>query len=278
MSKKNVKLGPKANVSLDGRFTLKVNRNPQKFSMTNINSFVPKGKTHQQRMKFMTSNGEVDSLFITKILTTFDPQENEIDKHNVTTLIQHYDVKVIGMTDKEWAELVSLGIKKANPTFTLTNIDRVQTVEFDKEVELIAARGILYSKSDPLSLERLKFLCGALGIPYRSKTTDTKRYRIELIKKLDKYIQNETLNHQNKSNLERFVTFVEDVQKTEYLYYISELKALEIITDIGGIWKIGIKPIGPDDDSLIDYYSKNPDIFIEHKKLVIEKTSTTSLV
>ena len=114
MRKKNVKLGEKTNVGMNGTFILKVNRDPQKFTLTNINSYVPQGKTVGDRKRFMSTQGEVDTLFIDKISTTFKPDENQNDRHNIEVLIQHFDVFIPGIPEKEWKELVRLNIKKAN--------------------------------------------------------------------------------------------------------------------------------------------------------------------
>ena len=264
----NIKLG-NSSVSTIGRFKLDVNRDKNKFAITNINSFVPKGKTAQDRMKFLTPSGAVDALIIHKISTTFKPDSSEIDKHNIEVLIQHHDVMLAGMTQKEYAELVRLGYKKSNPKFTLTNLDRVETESFDNEVELIQARALLYSAEKPISKERLVWLSSNFGIPYRSQITDEKRYKIQLSKGIDAFIQ------RSKENRNAFLKAMKDIRTTEMIFYINELKNLEVIVDIGGLYKVGDRPIGATDDHIINFYDENNELFLHHQKMVKDNLAGT---
>lgn len=267
---KTIKLGDKANVIMDGRFKLKVLVDPKKFRLTNINSFVPYGKTVKDRIQFMTENGPVDSLLIGQVSIVFDPSRSDVERHNVEALIQHPEVRILGMPKEEYQELVRLNLKKANPKFTIVNVDRVKTIEFDKETELIEARYLLRNKKNPLSKDKLIFLCSRFGLSYRSKTEDPARYKIELINKLDKFISTENVFENGKTNLQVFVECIDDIKNTEMYFYISELIKMDIISDMGGVYKIGIRPVGPNKNSIIDYYESNPELFKEHKKLVLE--------
>jgi hypothetical protein len=265
---KNIKLG-QTSVGLAGRFRLDVNRDPKKFHITNINSFVPYGKGPESRMKFMTQSGAVDSLIISQISTAFKPDDNDIDNHNIQLLIQHPDVMIKGLSDAEYKELVRLNLKKHNPKFTLTNIDRVETDSYDREVKLIQARAILYSLEKPISKERLVWLCSNFGIPYRSQTTNPERYKIELTKAIDKFIQ------RSETNIEVFVTAIKEIKITEIKFYINELKNLGRITDIGGIFKVGERPVGATDEHIINFYEGNQELYLQHQKEVKDALAGT---
>ena len=130
-----VNLG-KTNVAIDGRFKLEVKTNIKKFSLTNINSFVPVGKGVADKMKFLTESGETDTLFIDRVSLLFDP--NKIyDNHNIRTLIQHPNVYIGGMSSEEHMKLVRDGYKVDNPKFTITNVDKVDDDKHKKEVKLV---------------------------------------------------------------------------------------------------------------------------------------------
>lgn len=260
-----------------GRFQLIVKtRDAKKFRVTNISGFVPKGQKIDKAVKLLDPSGkEVDTLLIDKIKTTFYPDDNEIDAHNIMAFIQHPDVFLEGMPEEQWKLLIEKQEKKKDCSFTLVNIDKLESIDFDKETELLEARNILYSRKTPLQKERLVWLCSALNIPYASKITDTEKYRQQLIKKLDNFIQNETEKENEKTNLQRFVFLVDNIKTTEYLYYINNLKELDVIVNYSGVYKVGDKPVGASVDDIIEFYESNPEVFNHHKKMVIQNKKDT---
>lgn len=264
----------KRNVSVAGRFRLDVNRDKKKFALTNISAFVPYGKSIQERIAFKTESGEVNSIIISKVSIPLKPDENELDRHNVSVFIQHPEVRIAGMTEEEHRELVRLKIKKANPKFTITNVDKVETTAFDDEVEIINARGMLYTEEagKALSKERLVWLCANFNLPYRNTSmTDKKRYKIFLTKKLDAFIQS------SNENRKAFVESLDNVKKTEMVFYINELKAIEVITDIGGIYKVGDRPVGATIDHIINWYEQNSEIYAGHQEIINNNIAGTNL-
>ncbi len=264
MSQKTTTIGRK-NVDVIGRFQLKVNRSPKKFRLTNINAFVPFGKSRESKMQFLTNAGLVDSLIVDKLIVTLNPDRNELDYHNVTTFIQHPDVRLDGFSEDEHRELVRLGLKKSNPKFTLTNIDKVADDAFEAEVKLIQLRSKLFSTDKPLTIEMLVHLCSNFGISYRSEINDADRYRRSLLKKLDSFIQ---VNSDNRAS---FVEKIDNMKLTEMIYYINEFEEIGIIKLQSGIYKIQDRPIGADKGKLIQYFESNPTDFQEFKELVINR-------
>lgn len=263
MSNRVTTIGRK-NVEVIGRFQLKVNRDPVRFKITNINSFVPSGKTNEDRMKFMSRSGLVDSLIIDKLVVSFNPDRNEIDLHNITAFINHPDVKLDGFSDQEHMELVRMNLKKSNPKFTLTNIDRVSDEKFDEEVKLIQLRGKLFSVTNPLTIEMLVHLCSSFGIAYKTDISDAERYRKFLLKKIDSYIQ---VNSENRT---AFVDAVDNMKLTEMVYYINEFEAAGIVSYQSGIYKIQDTPVGASRAKLIQYFEQNPSAFQEFKEVITD--------
>lgn len=247
-----------------GAFRLQVKRDPSKFRITNISAFIPFGKTASDIRTFMTPNGEVNSLMIDKVAVVFNPDESDIDRHNVETLIQHPNVRLSAMTDEEHRELVRRNLKVSNPLFVLTNLDKQKEEGFEKEKEMLEARNLLYNGD--LSTSKLIWLSSKFQIGYRDimkiKSKDNKRR--ELITNLDKFIKH------SEKNVKEFINSIEDIVNTEYVFYINELINIGTITDIGGIYKVGERPVGPDFDSVIKFYQENKELYEQHKKLVIE--------
>lgn len=261
----------KRELDVIGRFQLKVRVEPKKFHLTNITGYIPKGKSAKEFQHFMSESGPVKEILIHKFITTLSPDEKEIDRHNVNVLINHPNVDISSIVGPEgYQELVTKGFKRGNAKFELINIDKVELDDFHREAELIQARAVLYSRQDPLSLERLKFLCSKFGIPYKTQITDDARLKATMIKKIDKFIQGSSFEP-GKKNVDLFIEALQNIGNVEIEYYIKELIEIGIIANFGGIWKIDVRPIGTSISDIVNYYKENTDIFKEHKKIVFEK-------
>lgn len=271
MSNKIALIGDKE-ISTIGRFRLDYTGNKKRFTLTNLFSFVPYGKRPEDRIYFQSPTGLVDHFFIDKPSISFKPDENEIDRLNVSVLIQHYDVKIAQMSHKDHDKLVKLKLKNSNPKFILTNIDKVEDDTFDRENELILARAKLRaSDSHALSKQKLIWLCSKFGISFRSDILDSTRYKQFLIRQLDGFLmKGNHLMNSSKQAIEAFNDSLANIKRTEYVFYLNEFKNIEIIKDIGGMYKIGERPVGADYDALINYYEQNQELYLEHKKKVLE--------
>ena len=272
MKKNTLKIG-KNDVSSTGRFQLKVNvGDPKKFSLTNINSFVPFGKSIDDKKYFMTASGLVDTLIIDKLIISFNPDKSEVDRHNVEVFLQHPNVRIGGYTEEQHAELVRLRIKNSNPKFTITNIDKVADDKFESTSNLIVARAKLYDKKSPISKEKLIWLASSLGVPYRTEITEETQYIKFLIKQLDASIQSsETLR-------EKFETALENITITEFTFYINEMMNIGIIVDYAGIYKIKEQPVGSSLKGIMNFFESNQDVYNEHKKTVIENLQNSKMI
>lgn len=266
MQTDRVNLGNKS-IHVEGRFKLEVLKDQKKFSLTNINAFVPLGKSAKDRIRFKTESGEVDSLFIDRISVLFNPQK-EIDRHNVWAMIQHRDVRIGGMSDEEHQKLVDQNIKSARPEFRLTNVDRVEDEAHEQEVNLLKVRSKLYSDENPLSKKKLIWFCSNYGIPYKTDITDTKKYIADLQKRIDKHISGST------AIAMQFDKDISEMNKVEMRFYINELISLQIVQEFYGVYKINDRPIGAGIDHVMKFYDDNPTIYLEHQKLVHENLGT----
>lgn len=263
-------------ISTIGKFRLDYTGDKKRLTLTNLFSFVPYGKTQKDRIHFHSPTGLIDHLFIDRPSMSFKPDENEIDRLNVSVLIQHHDVRIAQMSMEDHQKLVKLKLKNSNPRFILTNVDRVEDDSYDREGELILARATLRSKDKAISKKKLIWLCSKFGISFRSEITDTERYMQFLVRQMDNFLQRGN-EHYPKSQqaIVAFNDSLMNIKRTEYIYYLNELKNIEVIKDIGGIFKIGEKPIGADYDALINYYEQNQDLFLQHKQLVLNTIKNT---
>ena len=84
-------------------------------------------------------------------------------------------------------------------------------------------------------------------------------------------------SYNSKDAIKGFNESLDNIKRTEYIFYLNELKNLEVIKDIGGIFKIGERPVGADYDSIINYYDQNQELFLEHKKQVLESMKGTAM-
>lgn len=276
MSNQHVTLG---NLKVDtiGRFSLRVLKNPKKFRMTNIPSYIPKGKTHEEIVRFKSPDGrEVESLIIGKVHNILKPDNSPADYDNIVALIGHPKVRLGGIPDDQWRALIDAGLKAPKPDFELTNLDRQSIDEVDREGDLVEARALLYSKKNPLSMEKLVWLCSFFRLGYKTQTQDPKRARVELVKKLDKYIQDPNRIEKGKNNLERFIDAVENIKRTETIFYVREMVNMGIVTSFGGMYKVGETPVGPDENSVVNWFSQNDEIFAKHKEHVIKAVRETA--
>ena len=275
MSNTSVKLGD-YQVSKIGRFTLRVLKSPKKFRLTNVPAYIPKGKTIADKVTFRTPEGrQVESLIVDRISIPLRPDELEADKHNVDVLIRHPKVKIGGISNEQWRALIDAGLKAAKPEFELTNIDQQNVEQMNEEADLVIVRAMLLNKKNPIGVEKLQWLCTVFGLGYKTNISDPERHRATLVKKLDKFIQEPNTRVNGKSNLERFEDAMGDLKRTEAIYYVRELQSMEVITKFGGIYKVAERPVGSSEDSVIDFYNDNPEIFAEHKNLVLQAMRST---
>ena len=74
-----VKLG-NLKVETIGRWKLEVRKDPKKFRLTNVPSYVPNGGDIEDIVRYRTPQGrEVESLILDKIITFFKPDESKAD-------------------------------------------------------------------------------------------------------------------------------------------------------------------------------------------------------
>lgn len=271
ISKDPIQIGGKT-FALSGRFKLTCNRDPQKFAVTNLNSFIPKGKTQSQKVNFRDEHGERPFLLIMRITEFYRPDESDIDAHNVAVLIQHPEVRLLDMSDKEHQNLVDQGLKKGNPEFTLVNIDKAAMDAHNARRDMIDIEYQIMGKKSTLNKKRLMYISAALKLNTRSEIQDEKRYIA--------FLQEQLINHlkNNVADREMFDYYFEKINDAEVMYFIDELIKLGKIVEFGGMYKIDDKPVGFEIKNIKDYFATNEDEYAQFKLFVQEfhKNKVTS--
>lgn len=252
ITKDPVQIGGKS-FPISGRFKLTLNRDAKKFHATNINSFIPYGKSSEDIMKFQNIHGDVDFLLITKLITVLDPDKNDIDAANVRVLIQHPNVRLEEMSDKEHERLVKENLKKDNPEYTLVNVDKKSIQIHSESRDMIDIQYMIMGTKTTLTKKKLMYICSALGIPTRTEIQDEQRYVVHLQKTLISHLT------VNKDDRAKFILYYDKIADAEVLYFIEEMISLGLIEEFGGMYKIGVKPVGFSIKDIKEYFINQPE-------------------
>ena len=224
----------------------------QKFTLTNIVAEVPYGKTKESKDFFYTSDlSPLNSLYIDKIKTTFEPDKSLADAKNVLALIGHRDVRVAEMSDEQHSQLVRLKLKKSNPKFILTNIDKVRDEKHQATKEKVQALSLIYNKT--YSAKQLSYICSEFNIPYKIEETfeDAKRDALEI--KIEKWLD------KSDKNPGLLIAKIENLSEMEDSFYFDQFERLGLIVFSDGYYRLASdkKPIGMNRDHVIDYNRTN---------------------
>ncbi len=242
-------------VSLHGKFRLRTNKPAEKLHITNIDAFIPFGKTIDDKVYFYDQTGKVPFLLISKKDTIFNPDLKDVDAKNVTTLIQHPNVRLEDMTEAEHMELARRGLKKENPEYTLVNLDKAIIDKHEEEVEMIEIKYLITNKKKHLGKKKLMYIASALGLSTRSEISEEKRYITFLEQALIKFLEG------NEKKRKEFYLYYEKIEQAELLYFINEFIALEYVQNFGGIYKVNDVPVGFKIPDIIDWFATNEDVY-----------------
>lgn len=263
ITKDPIQIGGKS-FPISGRWKLTLNRDAKKFHATNLNSFIPYGKGTEDMVKFRNLHGAVDFLLITKLITIFDPDKSDEDAVNVQALIQHPNVRLEEMSEKEHEVLVRNHLKKDNPEYTLVNVDKKSLKVHVEARDMIDIQYLIMGTKTILTKKKLMYISSALGLPTRSEIRDEERYIANLQKGLISHL---TVNVEERA---KFMFYYDKIADAEILYFIEEMISLGIIEEFGGMYKIGVKPVGFDIKGIREYFMNQPEEFEAFKLQVNE--------
>lgn len=238
--------------SLIGKFVLERKMDPrkrQKFRLSNLTSEIPfNSKTPGKRIYFADTYGNpVNSLYIDRVKTYFNPDENPVDKINIVSLMNHSDVRIGSMSNEEHQKLVNAKIKKSNPRYVLTNIDKVKDVKHEDQRSTVKAMSLIYDNE--YTSKQLVYLCSLFNLPYSLQETFENAKRTNLESRLLKWVQ------QDVENAKKLINKIDDITTAEDSWYYDQLIKYGIIHNKDGYYKVADshKPIGIDKESVIKY-------------------------
>lgn len=254
-----------------GRWILKVRGNKDRFTLTNIDAFIDPELGGSKKVLFKNDdNTEIETLFLFKMETIFDCDSDRgirsiIDTHNVSALIRHPKVKLEDLTDDEYRVLVQEGKKVSNPEFSLKSLSWEEESEFNDSLKMLGLRSWLLSDENPLSLKVVIYLINLLKLPYEAeqrKYSDKKDvFRKSLLRKIDK-----NLSRNKNGEFDLIQKAKNDMNYLEDTFFINKFKEIGIVTFESNLYNIGGYPVGPNDDSLINYYRTNIELYQKHKE------------
>lgn len=263
VTKDPIQIGGKS-FPISGRFKLTLNRDPKKFHATNIDSFIPYGKGTEDIVQFRNTHGSVDFLLITKLVTVFDPDKSDIDAANVKVLIQHPNVRLEEMSDREHEKLFKENLKKENPEYVLVNVDKKSLQVHTEARDMIDIQYLIMGTQTKLTKKKLMFISSALGLATRTEIQDEERYLAFLQKALISHL---TVNVEDRA---KFMLYYDKIADAEVLYYIEEMISLSLIEEFGGMYKIGVKPVGFSIKDIKEYFINQPEEYDAFKLQVAE--------
>lgn len=250
-TKKEFKIGinDSINVSLIGKFVLErkiEERKRQKFRLANLTSEVPFNS--KDRFYFYDNYGNpVNSLYIDRIKTVFSPDDNSVDKSNLISLMTHSDVRIQSMTDEEHQKLVKAKLKKSNPRYLLTNIDKVKDAKHEDQRSTVKAMSLIYDNN--YTSKQLVYFCSLFNLPYSLEETFENAKKTNLESRLISWVQKDV------GNATKLISKIDDLTTAEDSWYYDQLMKYGIVHNNDGYYKIADshKPIGIDKESVVKY-------------------------
>lgn len=206
-------------------------------------------------------------------VNTFKPDEVPQDRNVIDWLIGHPKVKI----EARQAGLdASFTAKKlSNPRFELVNLDfeAIEDLEDEDFVDKVIGQISLDKGTNALGLDKLKFILSALNMQYNDLKyiNDSRVEKQKLRKKLKDFTR------KSKSNAEKVLRIIENLQNAKYEYEIKEMTRMEIIYISNGMYKYEGNPLGTTIGSVMKYFNNNPDFYAElaanlYSKLKAEKS------
>jgi len=207
--------------------------------------------------------------FIEKQTTIFNPAENILHRNIVDWLIGHPNVSIqqnqVGLSDKFMAK------KDDNPRIELINLDHEEIEDLVDEdfIDKLVGRISQDLGKNCLGIQTLRFVLAKLNMPY-----------IEM-----KYVTNQTIEKQKlrkrlkdfvragvgTKNAKVVVEILDNLASAKYEYEIKEMMRHEILYIANAMYKYEGNPLGTSMDSVVKYFTNNPDFYTEISEILYDK-------
>lgn len=236
------------------------------FSGKSISSYTD-ALTQKGRHLFDADGQFKSNLFLNKLVTIFNPAENQNDRLIVDWLIGHPEVGIdkdhVSINDKYFLK------KAGNPRLTLVNLDHVVTTNIDEQdyIDRLLGKLSLEGGKDAIGLEKLRVILSALNMPYMDAKymRDKQKEKKMLRSSLKNYVRSSLLSAKKVEKI------LNDLGQATYAYEIKEMVRVEVLNIHGGMYKLNGMPIGSALESVIKYFSDNIEVYSELSGLLYDK-------
>jgi hypothetical protein len=207
--------------------------------------------------------------FIERQATIFTPDTNPMHRNIVDWLIGHPDVGIEEKQVKMSKAFVEK--KKSNPRIKLINLDYEEIEELVDEdfVDKLVGRLSQDIGKTAIPLETMRFILAKLNLPYfeqkflKNKTIEKQKLR----KRLKNYVR----SGEGTLRAEEVNSILDNLASAKFEYEIKEMQRLEILYIANGMYKYESNPLGSSLESVIQYFTNNPDFYTELTELLYKK-------
>lgn len=250
------------------KYTLINRMGPEGFSGRLISSYsdtVTSVPRHLYNQHGMMQPG----YFIERQTTIFYPDTNVMDRNIVDWLIGHPEVgieaKQVGLS-KDF-----ISHKKSNPRIKLVNLDYEEIEELEDEdfIDKLIGKITLDLGVHAIGIQSLRFILAKLNMPYieMKYVTNAKIEKQKLRKRLKNFVR----SGEGITNAETVIAILDNLASAKFEYEIKEMVRMEIIYISNGMYKYEANPIGTSLDSVVKYFTNNPDFYSELSELLYQK-------
>jgi hypothetical protein len=215
--------------------------------------------TGRPRHMYNKEGNWTPGFLIDKTTMYLRPDQEIWHRYVIDWLVGHPEVGV----DQKETQLSEnyMRTKSDNPRIKLINLDYQEVVEYQEEdyIDKLVGRISLDQGKQSLGLEKLKIILSSLNLQYRDEKYITKAdlEKQSLRKKLKDY------SRASYKNAQKVNQVLDDLAKAKLLYEIKEMVRTELLIVSGGTFMYEGNPLGISTESVMKYFSANPDFYGE---------------
>lgn len=206
----------------------------------------------------------VKGYLVAKLKTVLKPDERIADRHLISWMICHPEVKLEGIP----AELLDPQIQAAKvmTKITLKWVDAQQLNDIEEEDFIDRLVGHISEDSGrrALSIKKIRYIMAAVGMRYREP-----RYTGEAEKK---YLRS-VLKKAAKSSIKKAKDIqdaIDNLDESKEHFNFLEMIRTGVISEANGIFKFGSTSLGTSERTVKIFFEENPDVKAEMVRTLYE--------
>lgn len=215
--------------------------------------------TGKARFLYDLDGNILNGFLIDRVKKIYKPSEDPLHRNIIDWLIGHPEVGI----EEGHVKIDSRYQKRkdGNPRIKLVNLDHIETVDLEEEdyIDKLIGRVSLDSGTLSIGLDKLRFILSAIDRPYfeAKHMNNPSKEKQFLRKSLKDFIRS------SFKNAELVNQVLDDLSAAKLRYEIKELKRLEILDFVNGMYKYHGQPIGSSVESVIKYFGMNIELHEE---------------